>query len=80
VLEDRFAHDVAREAEKLMRGRKQGVVVLVAEPRMLGLLREPLRSALKEHIELKELAKDYMHLAPTDLQKRLNLNDPKPSR
>lgn len=80
AVEDRFAHDVAREAQRLTRGWIRGVVVLVAEPRMLGLLREPLRSALKEDIELKELAKDYMHVAPAELQKRLYLNRPTPSR
>jgi protein required for attachment to host cells len=80
VVEERFAHAVAREAQKLTRCWLTGVVMLVAEPRMLGLLREPLRSALNENIELKELAKDYMHLAPAELQRRLNLSGPQPSR
>lgn len=69
--ERHFAHDVAQGAVAATRGWKQGTVVLVAEPRMLGLLRGQLRGALHEGIALKELAKDYMQLEAPDLFGRL---------
>jgi protein required for attachment to host cells len=49
------------------------VVVLIAEPRLLGLMRQSLRDALAPGIELKELAKDYVGLTPRELQDRLAL-------
>jgi protein required for attachment to host cells len=74
VIEERFARDITRKVQKLTRDWKAGVLLLVAEPRMLGLVREPLRSALKDDIELKELAKDYMHFTPSELQQKLSLH------
>jgi protein required for attachment to host cells len=62
-----FGHEIAREAATVVAKWKEGTIVLVAEPHMLGLLREPLRAALHHGIELKELAKDYAQLGVADL-------------
>lgn len=70
-LDRRFGQEVAARAAEASRGWKEGAIVLVAEPRLLGLLREPLRRALRQPIELKELARDFTALAPHELQERL---------
>ena len=76
----RFGHEVARQAAQIVMGWKAGTVVLVAEPRLLGLMREPLRKALHRGIELKELARDYTRLAPAELYDHLALNSIVPLR
>ena len=79
-LERRFGQQIARRAAEITRGWKEGAVVLIAEPRQLGLTREPLRRALHRGIELKELAKDYTHLTSAELHERLVLNSLLPAR
>ena len=74
-LERRFAREITRRAAAITQSWEGGSVVLVAEPRMLGLLREPLRKVLKQGIELKELAKDYSQFTAIELRDRLALND-----
>jgi protein required for attachment to host cells len=69
----RFGNEIALYAAAITRGWKAGVVVLIAEPRLLGLMRQSLRDALDPGIELKELAKDYIGLTPRELQDRLAL-------
>ena len=54
--------------------------MLVAEPRLLGLVREPLRKALHQGIELKELAKDYAQLTSSELRDHLVLASLVPAR
>jgi protein required for attachment to host cells len=73
-LERRFAREIAEHAAQLTRGWSHGSVMLVAEPRLLGLVREPLYKALNPSLELKELAKDYSHLAAADLRGHLELH------
>lgn len=69
--ERRYAREIASSAGALTKDWTRGMVVLVAEPRMLGSLREPLRTALGGWIVLKELAKDYADLSPSELLDRL---------
>lgn len=73
-LERRFAQEIARKAGELTLGWKDGAVVLVADPRLLGLVRGALREALPRGVELKELAKDYAQLSVPDLQEQLARN------
>jgi len=73
-LERRFAREIAEHVASLTQGWAHGSVVLVAEPRLLGLLREPLHKALHPSVELKELAKDYSHLTANELRDHLALN------
>jgi protein required for attachment to host cells len=73
-LDRRFGMEITRQAANLTKGWEKGVVVLVAEPQLLGLMRESMRKVLHPGIELKELAKDYTHLAPTELHEHLELN------
>src|SRR5689334_29294 len=60
-LNRRFAAEIVRRAGEITKDWKLGALILVADPRLLGLIREPMRKALHQDIELKELAKDYTH-------------------
>jgi len=70
-LEKRFAQEVVAQAAGLVRGWSRGSVLLIADPRMLGLLREAARAALRRGIVIKELAKDYTQLQVSELYDHL---------
>jgi protein required for attachment to host cells len=79
-LERRFSVEIARKAAALARNWSTGSVVLVADPRMLGFLRDAARGALKPGISVKELAKDYAHLTASKLRDHLALSGVLPAR
>jgi protein required for attachment to host cells len=79
-LERRFGQEIAQRAAEMTKDWKEGAVVFVAEPRFLGLTREPLRTVLHRGIELKELAKDYVHLTALELHDHLAVNQILPVR
>jgi protein required for attachment to host cells len=79
-LERRFAREIAQRVAQFTKAWAHGSVVLVAEPRLLGLLREPLHRALHPAVELKELAKDYSRLTASELRDHLALNRMIPAR
>jgi protein required for attachment to host cells len=66
-LERRFGREIASQAARITGAWTSGAVLLIAAPRLLGLVRETLRDALHPGIELKELAKDYTALSETEL-------------
>lgn len=70
-LEKRFAQDVAGKVAALTQSWSRGSVVLIAEPRMLGLLREAGRGVIRHGVAVKELAKDYTQLTVFELQEQL---------
>ena len=70
-LERRFASRIAGRAAAIARNWLTGSVVLVADPGMLGFLREAARGALKPQIRVKELAKNYARLTASRLLDRL---------
>ena len=70
-LERRFSVEVARRAAALAKHWATGSVVLVADPRMLGFLREAVRATLEPRIQVKELAKDYAGLTISRLRDQL---------
>jgi protein required for attachment to host cells len=67
----RFAREIAARAAKLTSTWLHGVVVLIAEPGLLGLAREVMRDALSRKLELKEVARDYAQLSRGELQGQL---------
>ena len=73
-IDRRFGRDIAQQTGEIARGWKQGTVVLIADPHLLGLVREPMRKVLHQGIELKELAKDYTHCTVSELREHLVLN------
>ena len=69
--ERRFARDIGSHAVALAQREHSYQLVVVAEKRMLGLLRESLVLPAKSGIELRELAKDLTRLSATELQAHL---------
>lgn len=69
--ERRFAHDVARHAVDLAVQHKADYLVVAAEKRMLGLLREALQLPPHTRIEVRELAQDLTRLSVEDLHAHL---------
>lgn len=70
-FERRFARDVAREAARLMHQSSTRQLVLVAQKRILGFLRNELDALLKAGVEVKELAKDLSKLPTLELHEHL---------
>ena len=70
-FERRFARDIARETARLLRENSTKQLVLVAQKRILGFLRNELDSLLKAGVEIKELAKDLSKLSPLELHEHL---------
>jgi protein required for attachment to host cells len=79
-LERRFGREIARQTSEIASSWRSGTVVLIADPRLLGLMREAVRDALKPAIELKELAKDYVGLSPDELHDHLARSNIVPAR
>lgn len=70
-FERRFARDIARETARLLRDNSTKQLVLVAQKRTLGFLRNELDGLLKAGVEIKELAKDLSKLSPLELHEHL---------
>lgn len=70
-FERRFARDIARETARLLRDNSTRQVVLVAQKRTLGYLRNELETLLRSGVEIKELAKDLSKLSPLELHEHL---------
>jgi len=69
--ERRFAGEVVARAGEKVQEMQAGTLVLVADPRLLGLMRESLRSALHPSVQLRELARDYTGFSAAELQQQL---------
>jgi protein required for attachment to host cells len=79
-LERRFGREIARQVGELTAAWKEGTVVLIAEPRLLGLTRGCMRATLGAALTLKELAKNYTQLTAAELRDQLDLNSLVPAR
>jgi protein required for attachment to host cells len=67
----RFAEDIAARAISLAQKHHVRHLVVTAERRMLGSLREALEIPVKLGIEVRELAKDLTKLTSTQLHEHL---------
>lgn len=74
-VERRFARDIVAHVCVLLKGGGAGKLVIVAEPRMLGMLREALRGATGKRVLISELARNHTHLTPSRLHQRLAADD-----
>jgi len=70
----RFASRIAAQAAALAAAGKATSMVLVADPRMLGLLRVALEPVAKAGVKLRELAHDYTWCTAPQLQRHLAEN------
>ena len=69
-LERRFANSVGEHCEALARREKADVIVLAAQKRMLGFLRQTVVPRLKG-MEVKEYTKDLSKLGPQEIHDHL---------
>jgi protein required for attachment to host cells len=67
--ERRFAQLISKQI--LSQTRQLHHLLLIAEPRLLGLLREVLKPALPKTLKLRELDKNLCHLKPQELYEYL---------
>jgi protein required for attachment to host cells len=67
----RFAARIAGRARALIAAGEAASMVLVADPRMLGLLRTALKPVCKERVKLREFAHDFTWCTTAQLQRRL---------
>jgi len=70
----RFASRIAEQASSLVSPATPSSVLLVADPRMLGLLRAALEPMAKAGIALRELKRDYTWCSAPQLQRHLAVN------
>ncbi|RMD79309.1 MAG: host attachment protein [Gammaproteobacteria bacterium] len=67
----RFARQVAQQALRWAQSRQAKVLVIAAEPKMLGMVREALQVPPHEGIEVREMPKDVSKLSPLQIHERL---------
>lgn len=70
-FERRFAVAIAQKIINLLQVYQSHQLLLVAEPQILGLMREALMPILPKNIKLSELAKDISHFKPNELHEYL---------
>ncbi|MDV3238825.1 MAG: host attachment protein [Gammaproteobacteria bacterium] len=70
-IDRRFARNIAREASRLIQANATRELVLVAQKRVLGFLRNELNGLAKAGVEIRELAKDLSKLSPLELHEHL---------
>lgn len=67
--ERRFGIEIVERAVEMTARWSEGVIVLIAEPRLLGLMRERMRNALRSELKLVELARNYSGLTIPALER-----------
>jgi len=67
----RFAVRIGRRAAQLARLEGASSMVVVADPRMLPLLRSALAPAVRAGVRLRELARDYTWCTAAQLKRQL---------
>ncbi len=71
LFAERFARKVGETAARLGKTHHTHVLVLAAEPRMLGLLRDGLGHASREGLEVREFNGNVTKMTPSEIQTRL---------
>ncbi len=70
-FERRFTQNIAAKIVNFMQAHQIQQLLMIAEPRILGLIRESLTPVLPRNIKINELAKELCHLKPHELQEYL---------
>lgn len=70
-VERRFAREIAMHTASMMKSGAATRLVLAAPARMLGHVRAPLRKVLGTRVKIAEVPRDYTHLTPSLLHRRL---------
>lgn len=74
-IERRFAQEITGQVRKLCGSWKTGVVILAANAKMLGMLRDGVRTALPSGVLLENMGRDYTALTPSALARQLKLEN-----
>jgi protein required for attachment to host cells len=67
-FERHFADSIANQMSQMLQEHHLRSVLLVAAPKILGVMRSSLESVLPQTVKLTELAKDLCHLTPCEIQ------------
>lgn len=67
----RFARSVAEEAQRLTSRNGTRELVLVAQKKTLGYLRNELNGRIKGNVQVRELAKDLSKMSPLEIHTHL---------
>lgn len=70
-LDRRFVAGAVDTLHRAIAGWREGSVLLVAAPHLLGLMREALQGHLPPALHFSELARDYAQLTPSEILDRL---------
>jgi protein required for attachment to host cells len=70
-FEQRFSQKIVSRMQSLIELHNIRHLLLVAEPQMLGIVREPINAEISKTIEIKELAKDLCQFSVRDLHEYL---------
>lgn len=70
-FERRFAQATATQIGNLVQMHQIQQLILIAEPQILGLMREVLAHGMPMHLKINELAKNLCHLKPHELHEYL---------
>lgn len=79
-FERRFAQAIATRMVEFVRSSQPHQLLLVAEPQILGIMREVLISDLPRNLRVHELAKDLCQLTPHELHEYLATKDLLPAQ
>ena len=79
-FERRFTREIATEIVNATQTYQIRKVLLVAEPQILGFMRESLAPLLPARIHIQELAKDLCKLKPLEIHKYLTAKHLLPAR
>lgn len=60
-FEKRFAHQISKAMLDIIQTNQARQLILVAEPQILGLMREAMTDKLFKNLNIKEVAKDICH-------------------
>ena len=67
----RYAADIVDRASGHLAGSFAGMLMLIAEPRLLSMMRDAARHAFVGGVRVKELARDFGGLSRAEIERRL---------
>ncbi|MGK7877516.1 MAG: host attachment protein [Xenococcaceae cyanobacterium] len=79
-FERSFAKEIVTKIAKLTQANQSQRVLLVAEPQILGFIREVLSPLVPKNLRIQELAKDLCKLKPLELHEYLAAKNLLPAR
>jgi protein required for attachment to host cells len=66
-FERRFAQKITQRLLELIQTHESRQLILVAEPQILGLMREEINGQVPSQVKLSELSKDLHHYTPREV-------------